>query len=110
MTFRLLAVLAACAVALASVAAAPIDVGSRRELFVDRYLIDALSNATLKLHEPKEAGVVLRREFPWEGLHTFAYATVLKDGDTYRMYYRAHPGGDYADGDLEERTCYAEST
>ncbi len=91
-------------------AAAPIDVGSRRELFLDRCLIETLTNTTLKLHEPEYAGVVLRRELPWEGLHTFGYMTVLKDGGRYRMYYRAHPGGDYADGDLQEATCYAEST
>ena len=28
------------------------DIGARRELFVDRFLIDRLENATLKLHEP----------------------------------------------------------
>ncbi len=92
-----------------SAAAAPIDIGSRRELFVDRCLIETLTNATLELHEPQYAGVVLRREFPWEGLHTFGYMTVLKDGGRYRMYYRAHPGGEYADGDTQEAVCCAES-
>ena len=32
-----------------------VDVGSRRELFVDRFLIDRMGNTTLKLHEPKLA-------------------------------------------------------
>ncbi len=91
-------------------AAGPIDVGSRRELFLDRHLIDTLTNTTLNLHRPEYAGIVLRRELPWEGLHTFGYMTVLKDGGRYRMYYRAHPGGEYADGDQQEATCYAEST
>jgi hypothetical protein len=29
-----------------------LDIGSRRELFVDRFLIDRLDNTQLKLHEP----------------------------------------------------------
>ena len=33
-----------------------IELGSRRELFVDRYLIDEMEGATLKLQEPRPAG------------------------------------------------------
>ncbi|MFV1969230.1 MAG: hypothetical protein ACC628_27735, partial [Pirellulaceae bacterium] len=33
------------------------------------------------------------------------YTTILKDGDTYRMYYRGHPGSDWT----KSVTCYAES-
>ena len=32
-----------------------LDIGSRRELFVDRLLIDRLEGARLKLHEPRLA-------------------------------------------------------
>ena len=32
------------------------EIGSRRELLVDTTLVDALSNTTLKLHEPVSAG------------------------------------------------------
>ena len=38
----------------------PIDIGSRRELFVDRLLIAELKGAQLKLHAPRPAGVVLK--------------------------------------------------
>ena len=58
--------------AVATVSAAePINVGSRRELFLDRYLIDGLTNATLQLHRPEHAGIVLRRELPWAGRLAF---------------------------------------
>ena len=41
-----------------------IHIGSRRELFVDDYLIDTLDGTTLKLHEPRSAGVALTYEEP----------------------------------------------
>ncbi len=107
----LLIVLAVTAPAAALAATEPpINIGSRRELFVDRYLIETLTGATLQLHRPTYAGIVLQREFPWEGVFAFEYVTVLKDGDRYRLYYRTYPGGETADGGTKEMTCYAEST
>ncbi|NRA97448.1 MAG: hypothetical protein HRU14_14715, partial [Planctomycetes bacterium] len=45
----------------------PLDLGSRRELFVDRTLIDRLEGAELRLSQPRDEGVVLRFDSPWEG-------------------------------------------
>ncbi len=68
--------------------AEPIEIGSRRELFVDRYLIEELSGgAALTLHKPQPQEVVLTTDKPWEG-NTCAYYTIFRDGDRYRMYYR----------------------
>ena len=79
------------------------DIGSRRELFVDRHLIERLDNVELRLHSPRRAETALRFDQPWEG-PTCAYVTVFQDGDRFRMYYRGsgHRG--------PEVTCYAEST
>ena len=33
---------------------APLDIGSRRDLFVDRYLLERLDHVSLKLHEPRD--------------------------------------------------------
>lgn len=63
-------------------ASAPIDIGSRREIFVDRFLIGDLNGASLKLHEPRLAPPVSP---PRPHGH---YATVLRDGDLFRFYYR----------------------
>jgi hypothetical protein len=93
----------------ASQATEPVDIGSRRELFVDRCLIETMSNTTLQLHRPTPAEIVLKREHPWEGFLAFGYMTVLKDGDRYRLYYRSYPGGEENDGSANEMTCYAES-
>ncbi len=80
-----------------------VEIGSDRELFVDGYLIDRLEEGVrLKLHHPRPAGVAIRYDEAWENDIGF-YTTILKDGDTYRMYYRgASWGGPPA-------TCYAGS-
>ena len=64
------------------------DIGSRRELFVDHYLIDRLEGTRLKLCKPKPAETVLKCDRPWEGLSTIA-GHVIKVGQTYRMNYGA---------------------
>jgi hypothetical protein len=85
-----------------------VDIGSRRELFVDDLLIGKLDGTSLKLHEPHR----LRRTVPRPFGH---YATVLKEGDKLRLYYRGDkvPGahwrngwGKYHEGEV---TLYAES-
>jgi hypothetical protein len=84
-----------------------IEIGMRRELFVDRYLIEHMNSTQLRIHSPRPAETVLRFDRPWEGIFC-GYVTVMKDIDRYRMYYRGLPkaGGDNSD---LESTCYAES-
>jgi hypothetical protein len=85
-----------------------IDLGSRREIFVDLYLIDKLNGAEVQLHEPIDEGNVLKFDNPWEGQFS-GYCTIIKDGGTYRAYYRGIPTVG-KDGSNVEVTCYAEST
>lgn len=84
-----------------------LEIGSRRELFVDRYLIERLSGLELRLAPPADAGAVLALDQPWEGPFS-GYFTVLRDGPLYRLYYRGLPAAG-ADGGPREVTCYAES-
>ncbi|MGC8638856.1 MAG: hypothetical protein ACP5XB_03130 [Isosphaeraceae bacterium] len=88
-------------------ARAIIDLGARRELFVDHYLIDKLAGASLVAERPRDEGVVLRFDKPWEGAFC-GYATVLHDGPIYRLYYRGLPRSGQ-DGGSAEVTCHAES-
>ncbi|MBI5832074.1 MAG: hypothetical protein HZB16_07160 [Armatimonadetes bacterium] len=101
-----LAVLAhAAAGALAGEGAAVLAIGSRLELFVDDYLVQQLDGTSFRLHEPRLAPTP---EHPVRGY----YMTVVKDGDTYRAWYRDYvPGwkGETNDGNPGEMTCYAES-
>ncbi|MDA0348623.1 MAG: exo-alpha-sialidase [Verrucomicrobia bacterium] len=83
-----------------------ISIGSRRELFVDGFLIDKLENVRQEMHRPDREGVAFYFDKPWEG-NWSAYPTVIKDGEIYRMYYRGLP----AVGDkMHAVTCYAESS
>lgn len=91
-----------------SAAADPTDIGERRELFLDDRLIERLDgSARLTLHEPRDEGIAFKFDNPWEGQFC-GYATIIKDGDLYRAYYRGLPVA-RADGSSEECTCYAES-
>lgn len=87
----------------------PVDIGARRQLFVDRHLIESMSDGVaLQVQRPVPKEVVLVTGESWEG-NTSAYYSVFQDGGVYRMYYR----GSHALGKKsahEEVTCYAEST
>ena len=88
---------------------AAIDIGWRRELFVDDFLIDSLRGAQLRLQHPTPREVVITYNAPNEG-NTSYYVRVFKDGEQFRMYYR---GSDYVwetGKDAHEVVCYAEST
>ncbi len=82
-----------------------IDIGSRLELFVDRYLIDSMHNVEFELQHPQEAP-------PSESSPRGFYMTIIQDGDLYRAYYRdrdtSYTGPQYS-GDPGEITRYAES-
>lgn len=97
--------------ATAACSAEPIEIGSRRELFVDRHLIDRIDGARLTLHRPQAREVAIRFDQPWEG-NTSGYPTVLRDGDLFRMIYRGHRMV-WDSGKLQMShspvVCYAES-
>mgnify|MGYP002865400556 CR=1 FL=1 len=81
--------------------------GTRRELFVDGFLIAKMTGDIRQhLHRPEPREVVLTTDAPWEG-NTSAYYTIFRDGSRFRMYYR----GSHWDKKATHRevTCYAES-
>ena len=83
-----------------------LDIGTRRELFVDGFLIEDMQGiAQLRMHHPQPAGASLRFDQPWEGAFS-GYCTVVKDGDRYRLYYRAWGDSNARDDAV---TCVAES-
>lgn len=91
---------------------APINLGSRLELFVDDYLIDRMDGAQLQLHSPIRAETMLKFDRPWEG-PTTGYFTVINDHGSYRLYYRG-AGHNPANNDRHSAQapmteCYAES-
>jgi len=94
-------------------AAEPIEMGSRRELFVDGLLIDKLSGgAQQRLHHPVPRDVAIVHDAPWEGSGS-GYHTVMKDGDLIRLYHRGShlivTQGKLNGGSHPQYYCYAES-
>ncbi|MEE2706634.1 MAG: hypothetical protein VX988_06260 [Planctomycetota bacterium] len=89
--------------------AAVVDIRSRRELFVDAFLIESLTGEARQiLHHPTPREVVLVTDQTWEG-NGLNYVTVFQDGDIYKMYYR---GCDFDRGVASQHEvvyCYAES-
>jgi hypothetical protein len=90
-------------------AEAPIQIGSRRELFADSFLLESFSGTHLQPQTPRDEGVAFKFDQPWEGLFS-GYATLvtLADG-RLRAYYRGKAVAN-KDGSEEELTCVAEST
>jgi hypothetical protein len=84
-----------------------LPLGSQRELFADHYLIGKMEGVELRLHEPRQEGIAVKFDRPWEGGFS-CYTTVIKDGGTYRMYYRGMPDA-RPDDSPQAVVCYAES-
>ena len=96
------------ALAVAAQAAEPINLGNRRELFVDHFFIEQLSGTQLRLHTPRDEGIALKFDVPWEGGFS-GYVTIVQLSDKMRAYYRGKPIAN-KDGSDDEVTCCAEST
>jgi hypothetical protein len=79
-----------------------VDLGTRRELMVDRFLGEHWRGVDLKLHEPQ-----LAPPTP-EPADLLEYGTVILDGALYRLYTRDGRGAQ-KDGDPAEVTRYCES-
>jgi len=98
--------------ALAAAEPKPIDIGSRRELFVDDLLIDQLHNVRLELQHPQPQEIVFACDQPWEG-NTCIYFRIIAEAGKFRMWYQgAHWQFDPADPKKTHpyHICYAEST
>ena len=80
------------------------ELASRRELFIDDWLIDSMTGVELQLHPAVPREIALSLNQPWAG-PTTGFTCVLKDGDKYRFYY-----SNDSDGSALDYTSYAEST
>jgi len=94
-----------------------VDIGSRRELFVDDFMIERLDGkAEVRLHRPSPREVVLVFDAAWEGSGS-GYQNIFKDGNLYRMYYKGVQIDPVKETDPQKHTnylksvplCYAES-
>ena len=65
-----------------------IDIGTRRELFVDEYLIEELRDVRLRLCRPERREAAMTFDAPWEDSVAFPDRMLSWEGG-WRLYYRA---------------------
>ncbi len=90
----------------------PIDVGTRKQLFVDGKFIESAHGVELVMHTPHQTGeVLIAADQPHEkGGHVSVYSSVLKDNDgRIRIWYDLVTPTGPGPWDHERRVCYAES-
>lgn len=89
-------------------AARPIQVGRRRQLFLDDFWFDRQQGIELVPHRPVPREVALASDRPWETGSGVHQSSVLQDGSLFRMWYRSDEGPPDARSN-RARVCYAES-
>ena len=80
------------------------DVGMRRELFVDHYLVDRIEGqAALRMHPPKREEVVFQVEGAMENACSGVYNVLVESEGTYLLYYRGHYPIANTEGDASQQ-------
>lgn len=88
-----------------------LDVGDRRQVFIDRTFLAESKGVELCVHPPRKTGdMTIKPEYPWEKGGIGPYSSVLKVGDTYHMWYHAMDTVQWDSGHNNGCICYARST
>ena len=86
-----------------------IDVGSKKQLFVDELFIESSRGVTLTMNPPYRDGkVLLTNDRPWEtgpDRYIGVYSSVIEENGVVRLWYDSRRDGDQRYG----RVAYAES-
>ncbi len=90
----------------------PVDIGDRKQLFIDNRFIKSSKNVSLIMNPPAKIGPVLLPDRPWESEQLGFCSSVVEVGGIYKMWYRCtslvgKPGPPFGEG--EAFICYAES-
>ena len=92
----------------------PIDIGGRKQLFLDGRMIRSSENAQVRFHEPYQSGdLLVWADQPWEsgpGAYVCGGCSVLKEDGKVRLWYDVVLGEERPGIDSERGLAYAEST
>ena len=82
------------------------NLGKNRMLCWDDFLIDKIDSAEVRMHKPVKREKAITFDKSWEG-NVCTYLSLMRLGDTYRLYYRAqnitlNPDGSYS----SSKGCY----
>ena len=70
--------------------ASALDIGDRRQVFIDHRFLESSQGVRLRVHPPRKTGeMTIAQEHPWESRRVGLYGTVLKVGETYHMWYES---------------------
>jgi hypothetical protein len=87
-----------------------LDIGDRRQVFIDKTFLAESSGVELRVHPPRKTGeITIGTEHEWEQGGIGPYSSVMKVGDMYYMWYHAMDtiqwGGSTQGGSI----CFARS-
>jgi hypothetical protein len=74
----------------------PLDIGTRKQLLVDDYVVDTKSNITRELGQATKANdgkPLVVADKPWENPDLFRIGSVIHDGGKFRMWYQMSDSG-----------------
>lgn len=90
--------------------AEPLDIGNRRQVFIDGRFMAEARDVSLEVHPPRKTGDwTIRPEHPWERGGIGPYSNVLHDGHTYHMWYHAMDDPHWDQAETNGAICYATS-
>src|ERR1043165_5096718 len=90
--------------------AGPIDIGDRRQVFVDRTFLGEAKGLEIVVHPPRKSGeMTIKPEGPWEKGGIGPYSSALFDGATYHLWYHAMDTVQWDAGHTNGCICYATS-
>ena len=101
-----------CGYANPSPAGTVIDVGSKKQLFIDDLFVASWHGVRLTVNPPRktrERNLVPDPDRPWEAVRVAYPCTVMEDGGKYRMWYDAMHHRQPEDQLPYRIVCYAES-
>jgi len=85
----------------------PLDIASRRELFVDHFLIDRLDGAALRPHPPQRREIVFQVAGPLENACSGVYSVFVQHEGRILLYYRGrYPPAEESNNHAEDQTAH----
>lgn len=67
-----------------------------REVCWDLDPLQEIQRVSLQMHKPVKKDIVMTLDQPWEG-NCSGYLSIMKHGDTFRLYYRGSRNGEFGD-------------
>jgi len=90
-------------------APAAIDVGDRKQLFIDERFFAQKEGVRLCVNPPVKKEMILRSEMPWEAGSVGFYSTVIEHEGVYKLWYDGYVGLETSK-EVPRSLCYATST